>query len=57
MLLWIRNLRFSGSEVSFFISGEIPVQYEAVISAQYEATCPVPGEADIIVQSDGTVSV
>lgn len=49
MLLWLMNLGFAGSEIAFFISGEIPVEAVAAnIPAQYEAT--------ITVESDGTVS-
>lgn len=57
MLLWIRNLRFKGSEVVFLVSGAIPIQYEAVITAQYEATIPVNYEAEIIVQTEAKVSI
>lgn len=57
MLLWIRNLRFAGSDVGFFISGQIPVQYEATISVQGGPTIPVQYEPVINVQSDGEVSI
>ena len=48
MLLWLMNLDFAGGEVSFFISGAIPVLAAADIIARYEA--------QIIVESDGEVS-
>ncbi len=48
MLLWLRNLGFSGSETVFFISGEIPIKDARAIIARYEA--------QITVESDGKVS-
>lgn len=49
MLLWLMNLDFAGSSLTFFISGEIPVEaVNADIPAQFEAV--------ITIQSDGTVS-
>lgn len=57
MLLWLRNLRFKGSDPVFFISGQIPIQYEAVISVQAEPAIMVQYEETITIQSDETVSI
>lgn len=57
MLLWLRNLRSRGSEIIFFISGQIPAQYEAVISIQAEPVIAVRDEETISIQSDSTVSI
>ncbi len=57
MLLWLRNLHFSGGSLVFFISGQIPVQYEATVSVQEEPAIPVKYEPTIGAQSDGEVSI
>jgi len=57
MLLWLRNLRFRGSDLVFFVSGQIPVQYEAVISVQAEPAITVQYEDTITIQADSTVSI
>ena len=57
MLLWIRNLKFSGSDLVFLVSGAIPIQYEAAINIQYEAGIPVLYEADVILQTESEVSI
>lgn len=58
MLLWIRNLKFKGGIAeNFFISGEILLQYEAIISVKYGSEIPVKYEPDIKIVSDGDVSI
>lgn len=56
MLLWLRNLGFSGSDIAFFVSGAIPItavaadipaQYEAAIIAPYESSIPVEASAEV----------
>ncbi len=56
MLLWLMNLDFAGGEVTFFISGAIPVRGEAAIIAPYEAQIIAKYEAQITAESDGIVS-
>lgn len=65
MLLWIRNLGFSGSNVGFTISGLISISYEEVITingepvivtrygpsltVQYASDVSIPGEPVVVV--------
>ncbi len=47
MLLWLMNLGLAGGDPVFFISGAIPVKYEASIIAQYEAVIDIQSSDDI----------
>jgi hypothetical protein len=57
MLLWIRNLNFAGIDTSFFISGRIPVKYEATVFIRYEDGIPVRYDPSITAQSENVVSI
>ncbi len=57
MLLWLRNLRQRGSDLVFFISGQISAQYDAVVSVQAESVITVQYEAVVSVQAESVITV
>lgn len=57
MLLWLANLHFAGSSTTFFVSGRIPVQYEANVIVRGESDIPVQYDPPTQVGTENVVSI